>query len=168
MRATCLQRLQTRGRGAQPRNGREQGEPRDPKGTNDEGGRSEGVRMLCTVRVQGEGAREETKPARGGGRGQAGARRGQRVPRTLLCTVRRGARAHGEGPRGTKHTKGKRPQKGTREGTGAKEENAAQRVVYHAHHASDLSRRVVGEGCTRVAGGQALVCPGHVPVKSTL
>ena len=90
------------------------------------------------------------------------------MPRTLLCTVRREERAHGEGPRGTKHTKGKRPEKGAREGTGAKEDIAAQRVVYHAHHASDLSRRVVGEACRRVTGGQAHVCPGHVVVNTIL
>ena len=40
---------------------------------------------------------------------------------------------------GTRHTKGKRPEKGAREGTGAKEEHAAERVVYHARHASDVS-----------------------------
>ena len=80
------------------------------------------------------------------------------MPRTLLCTVRRGERAHGERPRGAKHRKGMRPEKGAREGTGAQEEIAAQRVAYRAHHASELSRRVVGETCRRVA----LVCPGHV------
>ena len=68
------------------------------------------------------------------------------MPRTLLCTMRRGERAHGEGPRGAEHTKGKQPERGAREGTGAKEENAAHRVVYHARLASDPSRpRVVGQ-----------------------
>ena len=84
------------------------------------------------------------------------------MPRTLLCTMRRGERAHGEGPRGTKHKQGKQPEKGARGGTRAKEENAAHHVVYHARHASDLSRRVVGEACRQVRGEQAhqaLVCP---------
>ena len=87
------------------------------------------------------------------------------MPRTLLCTMRRGERAHGEGPRGTKHKQGKQPEKGARGGTRAKEENAAHHVVYHARHASDLSRRVVGEACRQVRGEQAhqaLVCPDHV------
>ena len=63
--ATCLHRALYRGRVPQHRSRREQGEPWGPKGTNDEGGNREGVgmprTMLCTVRVQGEGAGEETK-----------------------------------------------------------------------------------------------------------
>ena len=39
-------------------------------------------------------------------------------------------------------------EKGARERTGAKEERAAQRVVYDARNASDLSRRMVGVACT--------------------
>ena len=85
-------------------------------------------------------------------------------------------RAHGrEGTqreaKGHKAHEGQATRNGSEEGTGAKEEHAAQHVVYHARHAFDLSRRVVGVACRRVRGGQALqalVCPSHVPVNTIL
>ena len=100
--------------------------------------------MLCTVRVKREGAGEGTQPTNEGGREQAGEKREKRVPRTMLCTVRVGERADREGPRGTRHTKGKRHEKGATEGTGTKGERAAQRVVYLACSDSALSRRILG------------------------
>ena len=74
--ASC--RVLYKGRVGLPSNRREPGEPRVPRGTNDERGRREGVgmpsTMLCTVRVQLEGAGGETKPEREGDQGQARAR----------------------------------------------------------------------------------------------
>ena len=49
-------------------------------------------------------------------------------------------------------------EKGARERTGAKEEHAAQRVVYHARSASDLTRRMVGVAC---AGKRRTTPMGH-------
>ena len=141
MRANCLHSVlrsvkgekgQSRERVGQTRSTRGPGEQGNPKSTSDEGERSEEAgmprTMLCTVRSEREGSRGGTQPAHGGGRAQAKKRRGERVPRKLLCTVRVRDRADSEEPRG--HTKGERQRKGASEKTGTKGEHAAQRVVH--------------------------------------
>ena len=89
----------------------------------------------------------------GVGEGKQGQGEGSGCPAhcCVPCARERGHTERGQGaqgPGGTWHTKGKQPEKGVKEGTGAIEENAGHRVVYHARLASDLSRRrVVGEAC---------------------